>query len=178
MRSRPHRPILLIAALLGLALLAFAAPALAGGRNDVYIGEVEQPPVAGFPREGKIELYVHTQHHRDGSVTVKIPVINIFNVYLDCQNGHHISAGFNPRGDASGLAFAGINVKRRSFKQSGIWEETNPFTLTGTLPKHGSASGTLSVSENVGEIEGEFEGEREFFGHCESGLLHWSAQRK
>jgi hypothetical protein len=161
-----------------LALLVHVAPVLAGGRNDVYIGPVEQALLSGFSAEEKIELYVHTQHHRDGSITVKIPVINIFNVYLDCQNGHHISAGYNPKGDASELSFVGLDVKRRSFKQSGIWQEVNPFVLKGTLPKHGSARGTLTVSENVGEIEGEFEGEKQFYGHCESGLLHWSAQRK
>ena len=129
-----------LVAICALAVLALNVPALAGGRNDLYLGEVEQPPVKGFPQEEKIELYVHTQHHRDGSVTVKIPAVNIFNVYMDCLNGHRIAAGFNPSGNAQELPLVDIKVEHRSFKASGIWQEVNPFTFKGTLPKHGPAS--------------------------------------
>lgn len=176
MGSHSHRQV--IATLLGLALLAIAPQALAHGRNDAYIGPIEQPPLEGFPPEEKIELYVHTQYHHDGSITIKIPVVNIFNVYLNCQNGHHIGTGYNAKGDTQEFGLVGLNVKHHSFKQSGIWQEDDSFVLKGTLPNHGSASGTLSVSANVGELEGEREGEKAFYGHCESGLLHWSAQRR
>lgn len=157
---------------------AFVAPALAGGRNDVYVGAIEQSPTPGFPREETVELYVHTQYHRDGTVTVKIPVINLFDIHLDCQNGGHVSAGFNPGGVTTKLDILEVAVKRGAFKASGIWQGIDRFKLVGILPRHGSARGTVEVSADIGKVEGEFQGEQEDLGNCASGPLSWSAQRK
>ena len=167
-----------ICVLAALALLVLSVPAFAGGRNDVYVGEIEQPAAHGFNHSKTIELYVHTQHHRDGTVTINIPVVNVFDVYASCPNGTDVSVGFNAGGVTSRLDIRGTKVKRnRSFEASGIWGELDGFKLKGTLPAHGAATGTLEVTEEptVAEVG---EGEREHFPRCESGLLDWSAPRK
>jgi hypothetical protein len=167
-----------IAVTCALVALTTTVPALAGGRNDVYAGEIEQPPVAGFAHEKTIELYVHTQHHRDGRVTVKIPVVNIFDVYLRCQNGTYVGAGFNAGGVTTRIELTDIEVEHRSFDQIGGDEEgLIHVKLMGTLPKRGLAKGTIDVSGDYGEVS-DGEGDREDLGHCESGVLNWSAALK
>jgi hypothetical protein len=168
----------IIAATCALVTLAPTVPALAGGRNDVYVGEIEQAPAAGFSHEKTIELYVHTQHHRDGRVTVKIPVVNIFDVYFRCQNGANVGAGFNAGGVTTRIELTDIKIEHRSFDQIGGDEEGMIHVkLEGTLPKHGLAKGTIDVSGDLGEVS-DGEGDRENLGHCESGVLNWSAVRK
>jgi hypothetical protein len=157
---------------------AIAGPTLAGGRNDVYEGPIEQSPAPGFPTEETIELYVHTQHHRDGTVTVKIPVVNLFDIHLDCQNGGHVSAGFNAHGVTTKLDILEVAVNHGAFKASGLWEGIDRFKLLGALPRHGPAKGTVEVSADIGVVEGELPGEQKDFGKCASGVLRWSAQRR
>jgi hypothetical protein len=169
----------LVAAIISLlALAALSTPALAGGRNDVWVGEVEQAPVGIFLHTETIELYVHTQHHRDGRVTVKIPVVNIFDLHEHCQGGQEVGVGFNPGGITTKLELREIKVSHRHINQTkGLEEGLGHITIIGVLPRHGAAHGTLAVTENLGTTE-EAEAGREFFGTCTTGTLNWSAQRK
>jgi hypothetical protein len=173
----PRRAVVLCAA---LASLAIAAPADAGGRNDVYSGSIEQDPVPGFPHETKIELYVHTQHHRRGRTTVKITHINVYDITLRCENGSYLGSGEN-RGNTDTIQVVPrypIVLNRGSFDEpraSGATGELVP--IKGSLTAHGAA-GTLSVSDDVGTVGSEEPGEpTEHFGTCRSGPLSWSATR-
>jgi hypothetical protein len=161
-----------------LAALALAAGASAGGRNDVYTGPIDQTQPSGFPSKTSIELYVHTQRHHDGSATVKITHINIFDVTLRCENGKYIGAG-ESRGNTDTVQAFGerypIKVKRGSFNEPHAYGATGEgVEIKGKLSKR-SASGTLVISDEVGDAEGE-EG-TEHFGTCRSGTLSWTATR-
>ncbi len=160
-----------------LVALGLSPSVLAGGRNDVYVGEVEQSAVKGFGQQKAIELYVHTQHHRDGRVTIKIPVVNIFDLYATCRDGSAEGVGFNAGGTTSKLDLRDITVSHRSFKSAGVWQDLDRFAFQGSLPKHGPARGTVEVTTEPAVVEAG-EGEREHLGRCRSGLLNWSAVRK
>ncbi len=161
-------------------VLAIAAPAGAGGRNDVYSGPIDQAPVPGFPHEPKIELYVHTQHHRDGRSKVKITHINIYDVTLHCENGKDVGAG-EGRGNTDTVQVVPrypIALKSGSFNEPrGPGEEGELVAIKGSVSKR-NASGTLSVSDDLGDSDPQEAGEQpEHFGTCRSGALHWSATR-
>lgn len=170
-----------VPAALAIALLGLAAPALAGGRNDLYTGPIEQDPVPGLPHETKIELYVHTQNHHGGGATVKITHINIYNVSLRCENGQYVGAGLS-RGDTDTVQAFGqrypIKVKGGSFDEPNAYGSSGEgVVIKGKLSKRG-ASGTLVVSDELGTIRGEEPGEpTERFGTCRSGTLNWTAAR-
>jgi hypothetical protein len=168
----------LLALIATAALLALAASANAGGRNDLYSGPIDQTQPAGFPSKTSIELYVHTQRHHDGSSTVKITHVNIFDVTLRCENGNDIGAG-NSRGDTDTVQAFGerypIKVEAGSFDEPHAYGATGErVEIRGKLSKR-SASGTLVISDDIGDAEGE-EG-TEHLGTCRSGTLSWTATR-
>jgi hypothetical protein len=164
-----------------LALLALAAPASAGGRNDAYSGPIEQAPLNGFPHEPKIEIFVWTQHHRDGKVTRAISGINIYDVHLRCENGEYLGAG-EPIGNTDVIQFnahTAMEIKRGgSFNEPrGYGGGGEPVSIKGSVSKH-SASGTLAISFDGGTAPAEIEGEPpRHFGTCRSGTLRWTATR-
>jgi hypothetical protein len=161
--------------MLGLALLVLSAPALARGRNEVFAGEIDQPPLEEFAPHPKIELFVHIQNHRGGRLTIKIPAVNIFNTHYRCQNGVDVDVGLT-HGSTSRLGLREIQVKKnRTFDQSvGFDEGAGHGRFTGTLPKHGSAQGTIELSEDLGTVH-EPESEPINLGQCATGVLDWSA---
>ncbi len=151
-----------------LVLLVFGAQALASGKNLVYSGPVDQAQMPTVPA-AHIDLYVHIQHHRNGKVTIKLPVVNVFNVYAQCQGGTSLYPGIN-HGATTKADFEDFKVKGRSINGTGGTQEgTIKMKLIGTLPKHGSPSGTLDLSEDTGDPQ---------FGHCDSGTLSWTAARQ
>jgi hypothetical protein len=165
-----------------LAALSLAAPAGAGGRNDLYIGPIEQAPIYGFPHEPKIEMFVWTQHHHDGRVTRSISAINIEDVHLRCENGHYLGGG-DPIGNTDLIqvnAHGSMEIKRGSFSEPrgyGSYGEGERITIKGTVSRR-RASGTLAISEYLGTVEHEEileEPVREELGTCRSGTLHWTA---
>lgn len=169
-----------LALIVPVALLALAATASAGGRNDLYIGPINQAQPPGFPSKTSIELYVHTQQHHDGSSTVKITHINIFDVTLQCENGQDIGTG-ESRGNTDTVQAFGerypIKVKGGSFNEPHAYGATGEgVEIKGKLSKR-SASGTLVISDDVGDVQGEEGAPNEHFGTCRSGTLSWSATR-
>jgi len=150
-----------------IALLALGAQALAKGRDFQYHGEIAQPPFAAFSNQPTLDLYVHSQKKRSGKLVIKIPQVLIYNAWFDCSNVGHVSAGNSTGGSSSRLDLVGIKVKHRSFSRTENVEGTIT-KFTGSIPRHGAATGTVRFSGDLGpEI-----------GHCESGTLNWSAQRK
>jgi hypothetical protein len=163
-----------------VALFALAATANAGGSNDLYTGPVDQVQPPGFPSKTSIELYVHTQHHHDGSSTVKITHVNIFDVTLHCENGKDIGAG-ESRGDTDTVQAFGerypIKVERGSFNEPHAYGATGEgVEIKGKLSTR-SASGTLVISNDVGDVQGQEGAPSEHFGTCRSGILGWTATR-
>jgi hypothetical protein len=151
-----------------IALLAFGSQALASGNNLVYSGPVDQAAQPHIP-QAHIDLYVHVQHHRNGKVTVRLPVVNVFNVYAACQDGTSLYPGIN-HGAITKADFEDFKVKGRSINGTGGTQEGSiRMKLIGTIPKHGAASGTLDLSEDTGDPQ---------FGHCDSGVLSWTAARQ
>jgi hypothetical protein len=143
------------------ALLVIAAPTLAGGRLDHYAGPINQD---GRPAP-TIELWVHTQRHRDGRVVVKITNTWLRNVYYHCPDGNNWYPG-SAGGNQSGVQFpARITLVRRAFSKT-TFSESVDLTIKGRIPKRGPASGTLKISGNGPG------------GRCHSGVLAWSATRQ
>lgn len=160
--------------------VALAPAADAGGRNDVFTGPIEQTPTPGLPHKTTIELFIHTQHHRDGSTTENFSTANIYDVTLRCGNGDDVGAG-EPVGNIDIVQVYPshrIRIKRGSFdipRAAGPEEEV--IKMKGTVSKR-AASGTLSVAEDLGTTDsGDSEEPVEHLGTCRSGILRWSASR-
>ena len=162
-----------IAALCALvfATATLASVALAGqGKNSRYHGNLSQPPLDEFSPQPTLDLYVHTQKHRDGSVVVKVTNVVVNDAHYHCQDGNDWAPG-STGGNRSSLFFVGqfrLN-KKRAFSRS-LFEESAEVTakLTGKIPQHAAASGTLRLTQNVGPP----------LGFCDSGVLTWSAAQK
>jgi hypothetical protein len=149
-----------------LTLLALGAQALASGRNDTYSGPLSETG----PPQPTINLYVHTQRHRDGRVVVKITNIVLLDAYYTCSDGKSYAPG-STGGNRSKLTFTGepIKLKRRSFSRTLIEDSSQLYLkLSGRIPKHGPASGTARLTEAVGPP----------LGNCDSGELTWTAPKQ
>jgi hypothetical protein len=165
-----------------LVVLALAAPAGAGGRNDLYSGPIEQAPLHGFPHEPRIEIFAWTQHHHDGRVTRFISAINIYDVHLRCENGSYVGGG-EPIGNTDLIQInsdSGMDIEGGSFNEPrgyGAYGENERIAIKGKVSKR-AASGTIVISNDLGWVETEElpgEPRNEHFGTCRSGRLSWTA---
>ena len=152
-----------------LAVLVLVGQALAGGRDDTYIGPVNQAPADQFSPNPTIDLYVHTQHHHNGKVVTKVTQIVVFDMSYLCADGNIWVPG-PTGGSRSKLTLTGkIILKGRSFSRTEIDESAGTsVALTGKIPKHGQATGTIRLTDNLDPP----------LGHCDSGSQTWSASRQ
>lgn len=149
-----------------LASLALGARALGSGREDTYSGPLSETG----PPQPTINLYVHTQRHRDGRVVVKITNLVLLDAYYTCSDGKAYAPG-STGGNRSKLTFTGepITLKRRSFSRTLIEDSSDlKMKLSGKIPKHGAASGAARLTEAVGPP----------LGNCDSGELTWTAPKR
>jgi hypothetical protein len=150
-----------------VVLLGLGAQALASGKDYKYSGAIDQPPQDEFSKSPTLDIYVHAQRKRTGKLVIKLPRVNIFNAWFDCSNVGRLSVGLSTGGSASRLDLVGIKVRHRSFSKT----ENVDGTITnfsGSIPRHGAATGTVRFSGDLGPQ----------IGQCESGVLNWSAKRK
>lgn len=180
MRGPRLNSLVLVSCCCALASLSIAVLALAGGRDHVYIGPIDQVdlPGPGGRNEGSIELIVHRQHHRDGTTTAEVVFVRMIDVNLHCENGEWVGAGLPAGGKNTVLlnSHGVMEIKRGSFSEpKGYGDEGERVGIKGTVSAH-TASGTLKMSLYIEPQESDVVGgpiRRP--GICRSGTLHWSA---
>jgi hypothetical protein len=160
------------AAICGLLAFAPAAPA----KNVSYSGPVDQPQAATYVEPPRIEFGVRFAKNDRGKLVAKfLTKLTAWNLWYQCSN---IPPG---SGNTSGIVYPGaINDTQSKVilglpprVKHGRFSATDPdegIEVSGTIPKHGPASGTVRIFATSEP------GDEPDLGTCDSGLLNWTAQ--
>jgi hypothetical protein len=155
-------------------LLAFAPAASA--KNVSYSGPVDQPQAATYVEAPRIEFGVRFAKNDRGKLVAKfLTKLTAWNLWYQCSN---IPPG---SGNTSGIVYPGaINDTQSKVilglpprVKHGRFSATDPdegIEVSGTIPKHGPASGTVRIFATSEP------GDEPDLGTCDSGPLNWTAQ--
>jgi hypothetical protein len=163
-RSRTWRG--LVAACVALAVLAQSA--MAGVK---YEGPIAAEP---HPSEPDVLIRFKVRYDKKGKPEELFP-LEIKGVREYCENGSSLGIGGGYGGGWATWGNASVLVKKRKFGEDqhvGLDHE-DTWSIAGTIPRRGDASGFLRIVERIGTGDEDIAQ----YGTCDTGVLSWTAER-
>jgi hypothetical protein len=160
---------------LGLVALCAAiviVPTAAVGKATQYIGPVDLPP---HPSEPDVQIRFKVRYDKKGKPEELFP-LEVKGIRLQCENGSTIGIGGGYGGGFALFGEESVLVKKRRFSSVQRLGNANEdtWTINGTIPKNGDASGTLRIQEAIGPGDEDLA----HYGTCDTGTAGWTASKQ
>lgn len=157
--------------LLAVCAAVAATPATAAGKGAKYEGPIAAEP---HPSEPDVLIRFKVRYDKKGKPEELFP-LEIQGVREYCENGSSLGIGGGYGGGWATWGNASVLVKKRKFGEDqhvGLDHE-DTWSIAGTIPRRGDASGFLRIVERIGTGDEDIAQ----YGTCDTGVLSWTAER-